>query len=591
MKDFWKHVFATITGILLIPAFFFALSLLLLLVGLIVGAGSRSVPDDSVLRIHLSGPMAERTVESTPLQTFMGATSDATQGLDDIKAAIRVAADNDHIKGIYLEAGELQADFAQLEELRDALAAFKKSKKFVVAYGDTYSQSAYYIASIADRVMLNPSGLLDWHGLASQPIFFTDLMKKVGVKAQVFKVGTFKSAVEPFILTEMSDPNRQQVTSFLTDIWGTLTKDVAASRRLSADSLNAYADTYMMLSEATQHKAKHMADDIAYIDSVRVVLRQMAKADAVNIVEVEDIAPLDKTFSESGSDGTIAIYYAEGDIVDDADGLAMATDNQIVGSKVVSDLDKLMNDDDIKAVVLRINSGGGSAYASEQMWHAIQQLRAKKPVVVSMSGMAASGGYYMSCGANYIFADPTTLTGSIGIFALLPDASELLNEKLGLHFDIVKTNASADFGAQGRAFNAAEAGALQQNVNRGYRLFLSRVAAGRHKTVEQIDAIGQGRVWTGRQALKLGLVDRLGGLDDAVAYAAQLAKAKDYGVSRFPEPEPWYAALLDEPQTDDYIERKVQQTLGAYYEPLRVLRGLNKYNCVQARLPYAINVK
>lgn len=586
MKEFFKYVLATIVGFICVTAFMGIMSLIMFFSIMATSDTQPMVSDGSVLRIELNGTVSER-VTKNPFAELMGNKALASQGLDDLLKAIKVAKTNDKIKGIYLEGGLLSADFASLEELRKALVDFKQSKKFVVAYADQYTQGSYYLASAADKVWLNPSGMLDWHGIASQPIFFTDLMKKVGVKMQVFKVGTFKSAVEPYILTEMSEPNRQQVQSFIGDIWQHFCQDVSASRKISTDSLNAFADRYVTFAEASDYVRLKMVDELTYIDQVRTKLQKLSQQDKVNFISPAELAKLDVPASSSND---IAIYYAEGNIVDVSTQSPLnSTQSEIVGSKVVSDLDKLAKDESVKAVVLRINSGGGSAYASEQMWRAVQQLKAKKPVVVSMSGMAASGGYYLSCGADYIVADKTTLTGSIGIFGMVPDASELLTDKLGLHFDVVKTNVSSDFGAMGRGFNAAESAAMQNYVNRGYRLFLKRVADGRKMTPEQVDKIAQGRVWTGNQALKIKLVDKLGTLNDAVAEAAKRAKLQDYAICTFPAKTPWFEQLMNETTQRDYLEEKLQSALGVYYEPLRFVSTYDKHNVLQARMFYVPN--
>ncbi len=587
MKQFFKYVLATIVGMLCVAVLLFLMGLATLGSIALSSSSEPVVEDGSVLRLSLSGSLSERAVDD-PFSSFMGNEALESQGLDDMIKAIRVAKDNDKIKGIYIEGGIFSADFASLQELRAALLDFKKSKKFVVAYSDNYLQGAYYIASTADKVWLNPSGMVDWRGIASQPIFYTELLEKIGVKMQVFKVGTYKSAVEPYILTQMSDANREQVSSFVTDIWQQMVKDVAASRRVKADSLNAYADRYITFADAGNYVRMHLVDSLSYIDGVRAKLRSLSAQDEVKLVEVQEVA---KLYKPENSDNEVAVYYAEGDIVDEAaGGVWGANAPQIVGQQVVADLDKLADDDNVKAVVLRINSGGGSAYASEQMWRAIQLLKKKKPVVVSMSGMAASGGYYMSCGADYIVAEPTTLTGSIGIFGMVPDASGLLVDKLGLHFDVVKTNEAADFGASGRPFSPAEAAAMQGYVNRGYALFLSRVAAGRKMKTEEVDRIAQGRVWTGNQALKIKLVDKLGTLDDAVAEAARRAKVKDYAVASYPAPASWMDNLMQKMQGDDYLEQKLQVSLGEYYAPLRFIRSLrNKRDMIQARILFEPN--
>ena len=591
MKDFFKYVLATIVGIICTGFIMGMMSLFMFIVMAISSSDTPSVKNGTVLRIQLSGTLNERAKEN-PFAQYLNNDIAQTQGLDDIITAIKTAQTNDKIRGIYLEGGTLISDMATAQELRKALVDFKKSKKFILAYADNYSQGSYYIASAADKVLVNPSGIVDWHGLASQPIFFTDLLKKVGVKMQVFKVGTYKSAVEPYILTKMSDANREQVSSFVGDIWKNICADVASSRKISIEGLNAYADHYITFADAKDYVKAHLVDGLAYADEVRTLLRALSQQDKVNFIAPADLA---KLAEKKSGDGTIAVYYAQGNIVDAvADNSFMSNESYIVGPKVVEDLDRLANDDNIKAVVLRINSGGGSAYASEQMWRAIQLLKKKKPVVVSMSGMAASGGYYMSCGADYIVAEPTTLTGSIGIFGMIPDASELLTDKLGLHFDMVKTNKGADFGAQGRAFNADEANVMQQYVNRGYRLFISRVAAGRHITPEQVDHIGQGRVWTGSQALKIKLVDKLGTLDDAIAEAASRANLKDYDILSTPNKESWVDQILNSTVKRDYMEEKLRTTLGVYYAPLQfvgTLNGMSAKDYLQARIYYIPNIK
>lgn len=588
MKEFFKYVMATVVGMFFIWIFLCVMSLVMFASMLTAGESKPSLEDGTVLRIRLTGVLSERSVDN-PFTELLGNDAVESQGLDDMLKAIRVAKDNDKIKGIYLEGGVLSADFASLEELRKALVDFKSSKKFVISYADQYTQGSYYLASTADKVLLNPSGMLDWHGITSQPIFYTDLLKKVGVKMQVFKVGTFKSAVEPFILTEMSEPNRQQVQSFIGDIWTNFCKDVAASRKLSTDSLNAYADRYVTFGDVDDYVKLKLVDSLAYVDGVRAQLRTLCGGKNVKFISPVELAKLDKPRK---ADSRVVVYYAEGNIVDQITESPLgSTTSEIVGSKVVEDLDVLANDDKVKAVVLRINSGGGSAYASEQMWRAIQQLKAKKPVVVSMSGMAASGGYYMSCGANYIVADKTTLTGSIGIFGMIPDASELLTEKLGLHFDVVKTNKSGDFGSMGRPFNADESAAMQGYVNRGYRLFLSRVAEGRKMKVEDVDKIAQGRVWTGSQALGIKLVDKLGTLDDAIAEAAKLANLTDYALDTYPDKKSWLDQFKEATRKDSYMERKLQSTLGVYYEPLRYVSTCSQQNMLQARMLYAPNFK
>ena len=588
MKSFLKQVLAVIVGICSVGAFATLMFFVMLGVMLATGDEKQSVSDNSILRIELTGTVVDRSTPNNPLNQLLGRSEASSQGLDVLIDAIKTAKSDKRIKGIYIEGGTMSSDFATLQELRGALVDFKSSGKFIVSYADSYTQGAYYIASAGDRVLINPSGLLDWHGIAMQPMFWTGLMEKVGVKAQVFKVGTYKSAVEPFILKEMSPANREQVESLIKDLWQQTYTAVATSRKLSPDSLNAYADRYITLADGADYKRLKLVDDLAYVDQVRDELRKRMNGKKVKFVSPEVLAA--QAEDTGDDDSQVAVYYASGNIVDVAgSGVLMGGGNEIIGSQVVEDLDKLANDNDVKAVVLRINSGGGSAYASEQMWRAVQLLKKKKPVVVSMGGMAASGGYYMSCGANYIVAEPTTLTGSIGIFGLIPDFSGLVKDKLGLRFDVVKTNKAADFGTLSRPFDAAESAALQAHVNRGYALFLKRVADGRtaagHKmTPETVDHIAQGRVWTGNQALKNGLVDKIGTLNDAILKAEQLAQTKNPAVVRYPAPKSWMESFSKEEQEDDYFERKMKLVLGDYYEPLNFIQNVDRGNYLQARI-------
>lgn len=588
MKSFLKQVLAVIVGICSVGAFATLMFFVMLGVMLATGDEKQSVSDNSILRIELTGTVVDRSTPDNPLNQLLGRSEASSQGLDVLIDAIKTAKSDKRIKGIYIEGGTMSSDFATLQELRGALVDFKSSGKFIVSYADSYTQGAYYIASVGDRVLINPSGLLDWHGIAMQPMFWTGLMEKVGVKAQVFKVGTYKSAVEPFILKEMSPANREQVESMITDLWKETCTAVGTSRKLSPDSLNAYADRYITLADGADYKRLKLVDDLTYVDQVREELRKRMNDKEVTFVSPEVVAA--QAEDTGDDDNQVAVYYASGNIVDVAgSGALMGGGDEIIGSRVVEDLDKLANDKDVKAVVLRINSGGGSAYASEQMWRAVQLLKKKKPVVVSMGGMAASGGYYMSCGANYIVAEPTTLTGSIGIFGLIPDFSGLVKDKLGLRFDVVKTNKASDFGTLSRPFDAAESAALQAHVNRGYALFLKRVADGRtaagHKmTPEAVDHIAQGRVWTGNQALKNGLVDKIGTVNDAILKAEQLAQTKNLAVVRYPAPKSWMESFSKEKQEDDYFERKMKLVLGDYYEPLNFIQNVDRGNYLQARL-------
>lgn len=589
MKDFIKYTLATVVGIIL-TSIIFTVIFIVSIAGMLASEGTGgNVPKNSVLRIKLQGELVERAGEESPMALFSQG-EDASIGLDQAIDALKKAAENKKVKGIYLEAGSFAAYPADMQELRQALVEFKNSGKWIVAYGDSYSRAAYYLSSVADEIYLNPSGSISFSGMSSQPIFYTGLMKKLGVKMQVFKVGTYKSAVEPFINTEMSDANREQVKSYLGSIWNNILKDVAESRKLSVETLNAIADSATILCEAKTYVENKLADKLCYLSDVKDALRERLELDEDDDLEfttLADVAASDDLGDKV--DEEIAVYYAYGEI-NDAPSRGFSAEHSITTRQTITDLQELRKDDDVKAVVIRVNSPGGSAYASEQIWHEIQLLRAEKPVVVSMGGMAASGGYYISCGADKILAEPTTLTGSIGIFGMIPDASELLTQKLGLSFDVVKTNAMSDFGATGRPFNAAESAKLQNYINQGYELFTGRVAGGRGLAQDSVKAIAEGRVWTGEQALGLGLVDQLGNLEDAVKEAAKLAELEKYTVGRYPSPEPWYASLLNS-ETNDYLTGKMRAALGEYYPVFALIQRIGKMDPIQARMPFDPNIK
>lgn len=587
MKDFMKYTLATIAGLMLF-------SIVMTVVSIISFAGiaaseemSAPIEKKSILRIKLQGTIEERAEEMPFSLALLTGDEKAVIGLDNALTALEKAAANDNIVGIYMEGGALGATPAMTEELRNALLKFKESGKWIIAYGDTYSKSAYYLCSVADRVLLNPEGMLDWSGMASVPVFFKDVLEKIGVKMQVFKVGTYKSAVEPFTNTEMSDANREQVTSYLTSIWENMLEDVAASRGLDVTTLNTLADNQAILSPAIASVEGGLVDTLCYISDVKEILKEKAEAESLTFVSLDNVAK-SETLQEKITE-EIAVYYAYGDIVEST-GTGISQDHQIVSKEVVKDLQELREDDDVKAVVIRVNSGGGSAYASEQIWHEVELLKAEKPVVISMGGMAASGGYYISCGANEIYAEPTTLTGSIGIFGMVPDASELLTQKIGLKFDVVKTNALSDFGATGRPFNATESQLMQNHVNKGYELFTGRVAEGRKMAQDDVKAIAEGRVWTGEQSLEIGLVDKLGDLSDAIASAAKLAELEKYSIGRYPAPAPWYQSLINE-KKEDYLESEMRSLLGEYYTTFSLMRTLDKQDPVQARIPFDPNIR
>lgn len=592
MKDFIKNVLATMVGMF---GFFIVMGVIgmMSIIGMIAsGNAAQNVEKNSVFVLNLSGTISEQGSEN-PLSMFTGDNS-LNSGLNDILSSIKKAKANDDIKGIYIEAGALAANYATLQEIRNALADFRKSGKWIVAYGDFYTQGAYYVASVANKVYINPKGIVDWHGIGAQTMFYKDFMAKFGVKWEVVKVGTFKSATETFTEEKISDANRLQTKTFIDGTWRNVCDAVSKSRGISVDSLNSYADSYLALQATeTLVKAK-MVDGMMYGDQVKDAVKKMMKLEKDDDIAQLTLNDMLNVKDEKVEGSEIAVYYAEGDIVQDPKAATMFGNNNYIASrKVCKDLEDLMNDDDVKAVVVRINSGGGDAYASEQMWHQMSELRKVKPVVVSMGDYAASGAYYMSAPASWIVAQPNTLTGSIGIFAVIPDLSGLVTTKLGVRFDEVKTNRNSTFGnLMARPFNAEEKAMLQASVNRGYSLFRQRVADGRRLPMESVEKIAQGRVWLATDALNIKLVDQLGGIDDAVKKAAELAKLKDYYTSDYPAAASWMDNLLNSMSSSGtYLDEQLRQTLGDFYQPFTMLRSIDKREAIQARIPYAISIK
>lgn len=589
MKDFFKHTLATIAGLFIFSIIVIIIGVMSLVGMVSAGEATKTVADKSVLVLNLSGELQEQS-EDNVFQQFAG-TPFGNLGLEKILSAIKKAKNNDKIKGIYIEAGALGADFASLQEIRNALLDFKKSHKWIIAYADTYTQGTYYVASAANEIYLNPQGMITWHGLSAQPIFIKDLLAKVGIRMQVLKVGKYKSATEMFTGDKMSDANREQTTAYLTSLWSNVCKAVSESRKISIDSLNTYADRLVMFEDARQLVKYKMVDGLLYTDQIKKKIKQLLHIDDdkdINQISIADMSGV----KEKLKGKEIAVYYAYGDIVDSPiTGGLLGSKHQIVAQDVCKDLADLMEDDDVKAVVIRINTGGGSAYASEQLWHQIEMLKRKKPVVVSMGGVTASGGYYMSCNANWIVAQHTTITGSIGIFGIVPDRSQLLTQKLGIKFDEVKTNRNATFGTSARPMNAAELGYMQAYIDRGYKLFRRRVAAGRHLSTAQVEQVAQGHVFTGEAAKQLKLIDQLGGIDTAVAKAAQLAKLSEYHTHTYPAPTDWFEQLFNTFGGGNYLDGKMRAALGDYYEPVILLKQMNQLDALQARLPFFLNIK
>ena len=588
MKDFFKNVFATMLGLFLFGIVMSFMGLMCL-IGIIASSSSTTkIEDNSVLVLKLDGSMTEQEEENM-MNSLQGISSLSFEGT---MKAIKKAKDDDKVAGIYLEAGQFGADLAQAEEIEKALLDFRKSGKWIIAYGENYSTLGYYLASTANKIYLNKDGMIEWSGIGGEKVYYKNLLAKVGIKFVTTKVGKYKSAVEQLTADNISDADREQTQRYLDGWWNTILATVAKNRSLNKDSLNAYADRVITL-EAPENMQKYkLVDGLIYNDQIADIVRKQLgidKEDDINKLTVDDINADDTPVTGEH----IAVYYAYGDIVDKASPQSIFQDDrQIVGNDMCKDLEDLAKDDDVKAVVIRVNSGGGSAYASEQIWHQISELKKVKPVVVSMSGAAASGGYYLSSNANWIVADPTTITGSIGIFGLFLDRSELYTKKLGINYAEVKTNRNSVFGASGHPFTPEQLSLLQNNVNRGYMLFKKRVAEGRKMTMEQVENIAQGRVWLGQDAIKLKLVDQLGGLDDAIVKAAKLAKMNDYETASYPSPlSTWEQLLGSYVGGDDLLNGKMQAYLGEFYEPFKIITDAKHMDKVQARMPYIIKIK
>ena len=596
MKGFIKSVLATMVGICIMGSLAFVFTMISIVGMVAAGQEVTDVKDNSVLVIKLEGSVEDQVEEDITVMFEMLNNGMQAQGLDKILSAVEKAKTNDHIKGIYVEAGAVGFDSpASMAALRTALQNFRKTGKWVMAYGDNMTQSAYYVASVADKVYVHPTGSIDLRGLGGNYTYYKGLYDKLGIRFLAARVGKYKSYVEQNTRTDMSDDDREQRLAFLNGIWKVMLKDISESRGLTATQLDGYVnDSLLLFADQADYKTMRLVDDVVYPEQFRAVLKKKMglKADKelnkLSVTAMEGVPAA----SEKESGEEVAVYSASGDIVD-VSMASMTGAREIVGDDVVNDLDKLADDDDIKAVVLRVNSNGGSAAASEKMWHAIELLKAKKPVVVSMGGSAASGGYMMSCGANYIFAEPVTITGSIGIFGLVPNLSGLLTDKLGVTFDGVQTNrnTTALENLTLKKDTEREMQFLQNSVNRGYDRFLKIVASGRKKTVAQVHEVAQGRVWLAPDALKAGLIDEIGTLDDAVKKAAQLAKLKEYHTRNYPEPAPWYLQFMEKAAEKSYLDEELKTLLGDEYAQWVYLKTMGKRNRMQAVMPYSIEMR
>lgn len=590
MKDFLKMTTASIIGVL-IAGFFLMIIGITAITGIMLTTDvETTVKDNSVFVLDLKGNIVERYTEN-PIDQIMGEGT-TTYGLDDILSAIKKAKNDDRIRCMFINAGMFACSTASLQEIREAIKDFKESKKFVVSYSGVYTQGAYYLCSISDKILLNPSGVISWHGLSAQTMFLKDLMAKAGVKMQIFRVGTYKSAVEPFIATEMSPANREQTTAYIKSIWNVITKDVSEARNISVEELEKMADKNMDFQEAQTYIDNGMVDALMYKDEVLEYLKILTvtpenrELATLSINDMKNVKPSADT-TEKSSD-VIAVYYAFGEIDNIASG--SYSEEGINSEKVIKHLRDLRNDKKVKAVVLRVNSPGGSAYGSEQIWREVELLKQAKPVVVSMGDYAASGGYYISCAANWIVAQPTTLTGSIGIFGMFPDASELLTDKLGLKFDVVKTNKLADLGNMGRPLNSDESALIQNMVNNGYELFTRRCSEGRNIPIEELKKIAEGRVWSGTMAKEIKLVDELGNIDTAIKKAAELSGLDNYKLASYPKKVDMITSIISNVKPEKYISTKLEESFGDFYSGFAMLKNIDKTDRIQARIPFEISI-
>ena len=582
MKQFFKTVFASTLGVL-VALGIVTMGSIFFIIGVAASADGSSEykPDkNTVFKLSLDGVLVDQAVKN-PFSELMGESSNQ-MAVSDVIKAIRRAKANDNIKGIYLEAGSLSTGFAGIEAIRRELEDFKDSGKFIVSYGDYYTQGAYYLCSVADSVFLNPQGSVSLVGLASQGLFFTGLAEKIGVEHYIFKVGTYKSAVEPFFLKKFSDANREQLTSFLGSVWGNLTTAIEKSRNISSDELDRYLNEGLAMGQASNAVDYKLADGLRYRYEVENCVKEMAGQDVKGKLKT---AGVDKIVSikvkEKENKNKIAVLYAEGEIRDEDSSSPFSADEQVISEEMANKLRKL------KDVVFRVNSPGGSAYISEQIWKEVVELKAKKPIVVSMGNYAASGGYYISCAANKIVAERTTLTGSIGVFGVVRNFTGTF-DKVGVTTDIVKTNTFADLGDISRPMREDEKALIQRGVEQTYDLFLTRCADGRGMTKAEIDSIGQGRVWTGEQALERGLVDQLGGMDDAIKEAATLAELTDYSVIVADGPKDFFTKFMEK-QMDEVKVSIAKSVMGEeQFKLFSTIRRAETESGIIARMPFDI---
>ena len=586
MKQFFKMMFASAIGVLISMGILSFISVFMF-IGMISSISSSSTDyvlknDESILKLSLNGEMKE-TSSDNPFGSLFG--NESALCLNDMLTAIEAAKDNDKIKGIFLDASYLATGTANIDAIRRELIDFKKSGKFIVAYADSYTQQCYYLASVADKVFLNPLGMLQITGFSSQTMFYKGILKKAGIEMLVFKVGTFKGAVEPFMLDKLSDANRMQITSYQKGIWNNIVSNIAAARNISEDDVNAFADNGFFYAPARKAVESGFVDELKYRDDAENAIKELIGIDSdkkLKTVSVEKMKNLKKKNLLKKGD-QIAVIYAEGEIYS-KEIVPKYSDVNFITEKLADELLKLKKDDNVKAIVLRVNSPGGSVTVSDQIWKQVNEIKKDKKIVVSMGNVAASGGYYISCAANKIVAEANTITGSIGVFNLIPNATGLFG-KLDITTDVVKTNKFADFGDMTRPMRDDEKALIQAVTENFYDIFLSRCSEGRGMTKEEIDNIGQGRVWTGEQALEIGLIDEIGDIDHAIEIAADLAGLSDYYVRTVTNSSDPFTEYL-KIQMGEVKNSVLKDALGKDYELFNVMRVIRNTSGVQARLPY-----
>ena len=589
MKQFLKMMFASALGVIIasgIVTFFLFMMMISMLSSLSSSKNTMLKGDEKVLVLPFKGSISEVTNDSPFGNLF---NKEKGLSLKDILEAIEIAKEHKQIEGIFLDVSAFASGTANVDVIRRALIDFKESGKFVVAYADNYSQSGYLLSSVANKVFLNPQGNLMFSGFASHVTFYKGILKKAGVEMLVFKVGTFKGAVEPFMLDKLSAENREQITAYQQGIWKNIVNNIASARQVSVEKINGFADNGLMFAPAIQTVENGFVDELRYREEAVKYIKELVGADLkkpLKTVNVTKIKGLKKNIPFQKGD-RIAVIYAEGEIVS-SELPAFYSGVNTITDKLVDELIKLKRDDKVKAVVLRVNSPGGSAYVSEQIWKQVNDLRNEKKVVVSMGNVAASGGYYIACAADKIIAEANTLTGSIGVFGMFPNMSELYG-KFDVTTDVVKTNKYADFGDASRPMREDEKALLQKYIEYIYDVFLTRCADGRGMTKDEIDKIGQGRVWTGEQAQKIGLVDETGDLDRAIKVAAELAGLTDYHVKTVISTSDPFTEFIKK-QFGDVKTSFIRESLGSDYELFNAMRSVKRLTGIHTRLPFDMDV-